>query len=224
MESTTRVPRDHEFVFDPACGFCRSAFFRRTAPGLAAVHHARHPLSYSVFALHRGFYRRTVDRVPALAFGLGMLARDRALALGMFAISSYVVGKNPPFLIWRPLPQSGTRLAPTAPPPKKIYSTLTVLLGVVLAAIIALPVRLTENFPAFAQPQNPPWKISAPCGLFVDRSNQGVLFGSADLKGKLWVADFIFTRCRGRARSVRTHGRAAEESAGNSGSASCLFR
>jgi protein SCO1 len=89
-----------------------------------------------------------------------------------------------------------------APPPpnhpvaRGIYRALTILLGVVLGAIFLI--NLIWKKP-------PPSSLRSPAAQsdygqipnFTLRERSGKLLSLPDLKGKVWVADFIFTRCQG---------------------------
>ncbi len=84
------------------------------------------------------------------------------------------------------------------PVAQKIYRALTVLLGVVLAAVIVLRI-IYEKIPRNAQSSSSEilTAMSSPLSNFTLTDQTGRPFGTADLKGKVWVADFIFTRCQG---------------------------
>jgi protein SCO1/2 len=64
-------------------------------------------------------------------------------------------------------------------------------LGVALVALAALGLKIM-----FLSPKPPADSLGkAPAFKFEDRG--GAMVSNADLKGKFWVADFIFTRCAG---------------------------
>jgi len=74
---------------------------------------------------------------------------------------------------------------------RKIIRTLTVVLALAIVAIGAWRWQLARA------PKSELFADYGQVAAFTLTDQDGKKFGSADLKGKIWVADFVFTRCHG---------------------------
>lgn len=61
------------------------------------------------------------------------------------------------------------------------------------------------------QPDAPPLPVLGQLPEFALTSQQGTPFGSAELRGQVWVADFVFTRCPSICPLLTSHLRAVQE-------------
>jgi len=72
------------------------------------------------------------------------------------------------------------------------------VLGVILLSVWGIRVYQLHPSPRFLKPE-----MKAPDFVFTDQG--GKAFSSFELQGKVWVADFIFTRCAGTCPMLSSH-------------------
>lgn len=153
-----------------------AAFPASGAPAWLRAMMACDPLTYGLAAIRRGLYPAwpASSDVPELAPALGVLA-----AFAAFAV----------FLCVR-------SVAPRAPRPRSVrghalQSSLWAFFVLVLGLVVFLAVRQWLGGSEREENGLPP----APAFALVDQDGRPL--AREDLRGKVWIADFIFTRCAG---------------------------
>ncbi|HVY61426.1 MAG TPA: SCO family protein, partial [Planctomycetota bacterium] len=58
---------------------------------------------------------------------------------------------------------------------------------------------------ALRRPAEPPPPVLGPAPAFHMQDQTGAAFSSDDLRGKVWIADFVFTRCQGPCPLMTAH-------------------